>query len=98
MRTTILVAFGIVLGWLPASAGDEFKLEPGFTLLFNGKNLDGWQTKGKKEPLEGKTEAFKGKFTVENGILALHPKGGDSYIETTKEFAGDVHVKFDFKP
>jgi hypothetical protein len=25
------------------TAADDFKLEPGFTLLFNGKNLDGWK-------------------------------------------------------
>ena len=28
---------------LPSLSAEEFKLEPGFTLLFNGKNLDGWK-------------------------------------------------------
>jgi hypothetical protein len=83
-----------------APAADEFKLEPGFTLLFNGKNLDGWrEAKGKKEALDGKTEAHGGRFKVADGKLVYDPDvKGDLYIETVKEFGKDVHVKFDFKP
>lgn len=78
---------------------DEFKLEDGFTLLFNGKNLDGWRMKGEKATLEGKTEAFKERFKVVEGKLVIDPAvKGDRYIETVKEFAKDVHVKFDFNP
>src|SRR3954447_9689635 len=82
-----------------AAAGD-FKLEPGFTLLFNGKNLDGWrEAKGKKESLEGKTEAYKGRFKVAEGKLVYDPAvKGDLYIETVREFGKDVHIKFDFNP
>jgi hypothetical protein len=78
---------------------DDFKLEPGFTLLFNGKNLDGWkEASGKKEALEGKTDAYQGRFKVKDGTLVYDPEvKGDLYIETTKEFAKDVHIKFDFK-
>ena len=48
---------------------------------------------------DGKTEAFKGRFKVANGILVYDPAvGGDRYIETVKSFDKDVHVKFDFKP
>jgi hypothetical protein len=83
---------------LPMSSAGDFKLEPGFTLIFNGKDLDGWQPKGKKEPLTGKGEAFKGRFVVEKGILLIDPAvKGDSYIETTKEFK-DVTIRFDFNP
>lgn len=90
----------VVLAPMPVRSGGEFKLEPGFMLLFNGKNLDGWREKGAKgTTLEGKTEAFKGRFKVADGLLIYDPKvGGDKYIETTKEFAKDVHFKFDFKP
>ena len=85
---------------LPLMAADEFKLEPGFTLLFNGKNLDGWkEASGKKEALDGKTEAYNGRFKVAEGRLVYDPSvKGDLYIETTKEFGKDVHIKFDFKP
>jgi hypothetical protein len=81
------------------SAGDDFKLEPGFTLLFNGKNLDGWRQKSDKAPLEGKTHAYDGRFKVDGGVLIYDPAvKGDRYIETVKEFGKDVHFKFDFKP
>ena len=78
------------------SSAGEFKLEPGFTLIFNGKNLDGWRQKSDKAPLEGKTEAYKGRFKVVDGAIAF--SAGNVYIETTKEYAKDVHFKFDFKP
>ena len=84
-------------------AADEFKPEPGFKLLFNGKNLDGWQTKAsgkdKAMPLEGKTDAFDKRFVVKDGELFLDPKvKGDRYIETTREFSGDFTIRYDFKP
>src|SRR5262249_8774792 len=64
-----VVLFGVALLLpVPVTSGGEFKLEPGFTLIFNGKNLDGWREKGSKDTLEGKTEAFKGRFKVEKGI------------------------------
>jgi hypothetical protein len=81
-------------------SADDFKLEPGFMLLFNGKNLDGWkEASRKKEALDGKTEAYKGRFKVIEGKLVYDPSmKGDLYIETTREFGKDVHIKFDFKP
>src|SRR5437660_1749726 len=90
----------MLLTSLPLTAADDFKLEPGFTLLFNGKNLDGWkEVSGKKEALDGKTEAFGGRFKVVDGSLVYDPAvKGDLYIETAKEFGKDVHIKFDFKP
>jgi hypothetical protein len=97
----LLVFAGLLLvTTMPGVAADEFKLEPGFTLLFNGKNLDGWkEAGGKKEPLEGKTEAYDGRFKVADGKLVYDPAvKGDRYIETTTEFGKDVHIKFDFKP
>ena len=95
-----LPAFGLLLGLAHDLAAGEFKLEAGFTLLFNGKNLDGWrEAKGNKDSLEGKTEAFKGRFKVADGKLVYDPAvKGDLYIETAKEFGKDVHIKFDFKP
>jgi 3-keto-disaccharide hydrolase len=84
----------------PRLSGEDFKLESGFKLLFNGKNLDGWkEASGTKESLEGKTEAYKGRFKVIDATLVYDPAvKGDMYIETTQEFGKDVHIKFDFKP
>lgn len=86
------------------AAADDFNLEPGYKLLFNGKNLDGWQTKAAKkdakpESLEGKTDAFAGRFKVKDGELVIDPAvKGDRYIETTAPVSGDFTVRFDFKP
>jgi Domain of Unknown Function (DUF1080) len=128
-HSLLLFAMAMLLP-IPLLSAGEFKLEPGFTLLFNGKNLDGWRekkvtTKDKANTvfkkfgddiapeklaeeiskvagsavLDGKTEAYKGRFKVLDGNLVYNPKaGGDRYIETVKEFAKDVHIKFDFKP
>jgi hypothetical protein len=80
------------------SGADDFKLEPGFTLLFNGKDLTGWKLKKGGESLDGKTEAAGKRFHVEGGKLIIDPKvKGDVTIETAKELR-DVHIKFDFLP
>jgi len=95
----LFTSLGLLLP-MPCLSADDFKLEPGFTLLFNGKNLDGWkEASGKKEPLDGKTEAYNGRFKVVEGKLVYDPSvKGDLYIETTREFGKDVYIKFDFKP
>jgi hypothetical protein len=72
-------------------------------LLFNGKDLDGWRTraggKAKPESLEGKTEAFGGRFAVKDGALVIDPKvKGDRYIETARQFSGEFIIRYDFKP
>ena len=98
MRLLSCAAFLLTAGVVVAA--DDFKPEPGFKLLLNGKNLDGWQTKAKKpESLEGKTEAFGGRFKVKDGELVIDPNvKGDVYIETKHEFGKDVTIRFEFKP
>jgi hypothetical protein len=92
---------------LAVSAADDFKPEPGFVLLFDGKTLDGWQQRAdakkdkdaKPVQLAGKTDAFGKRFVVTNGELVIDPKvPGDRYIETVRQFTGDFSVRFDFKP
>jgi len=97
---TLVLGSLAVLRPIPIVLAGDFKLEPGFTLLFNGKNLDGWkEVSGTKESLDGKSEAYKGRFRVNDGKLVYDPAvKGDLYIETAKEFAKDVHIKFDFRP
>lgn len=102
MQRTMCASLGavLVLACCQNLGAGDFKLEPGFTLLFNGKNLDGWrQAKKKSEPLDGQTEAYKGRFKVVEGKLVYDPTvKGDLYIETVKEFGKDVDIKFDFNP
>jgi hypothetical protein len=103
----LLSAAVLCVSALAASAADDFKLESGFALLFDGKALDGWQqradTKKDKDAkpvlLAGKTDAYDKRFVVTNGELVIDPKvKGDRYIETVRQFAGDFTVRFDFKP
>ncbi|MCI0701165.1 MAG: DUF1080 domain-containing protein [Planctomycetia bacterium] len=99
--SSVLIAFATCA---IVSAADDFKPEPGFKLIFNGKNLDGWQTKASKknekpESLEGKTEAFGKRFVVKDGELVVDYKvKGDRYIETVHQYSGDFTIRFDFKP
>lgn len=82
-------------------AAEEFKLEEGFKLLFNGKNLDGWkEASGKnKAALNGQIEAYKGRFKVTNGKLVIDPAvKGDLHLETAQQFGKDVEIRFEFNP
>ena len=75
----ITLTAGILLGALPAPA------EPGFTTLFNGKDLAGWKL---VEP-EGRG------YIVENGLLECPADGGGNLF-TEKEYANFV-FRFEFK-
>lgn len=100
------LCFGVLLAALaffaaPSSstAADDFKLEEGFTLLFNGKDLTGWKKEKGGDKLDGKTEAYDKRFNVVDGVLVIDPAvKGDVKIATQKEFDKDLIIKFDFKP
>ncbi len=94
-----LAAVAVLAMPLAGTGADEFKLEPGFTLLFNGKDLTGWKLQKGGESLDGKTEAAGGRFKVKDGILILDPKvKGDVRIETARMVSKDLHVKFEYLP
>lgn len=57
--------------------------EEGFTALFDGKSLDGWQ--GGKDGYE-----------VRDSAIVSLAKGGSGNLYTGKEY-GDFHLKFEFK-
>jgi hypothetical protein len=106
MRRLVSCA-AVVAGIVPALAvlSAQDKPEAGFAPLFNGKNLDGWREASNKKDapagaaLDGKVDAFGGRFKVADGLLVIDPAvKGDRYIETTREFGKDVHIKFEFKP
>jgi hypothetical protein len=66
--------------------------EPGFTTLFNGKDLTGWVYGRRANGAENKTG--KG-YQVDNGVLfTTKDDGGNLYTE--KEYA-DFVLRFDFK-
>lgn len=94
------VAAALILASGLADAADDFKPEPGFLLLFPGKSLDGWQTQGARPaPLDGKDDAFKGRFKLMDGILTIDPGvKGDVRIETSRKFGTNTVIRFEFKP
>jgi hypothetical protein len=76
------------------SEADDFKLEPGYTSLFNGKDLTGWKLG--KTILDGKTETANKKWHVTDGAIVIDDgSGGDIY--TVQEFNKDFNLKLEFR-
>lgn len=84
----------------------EFKPEPGFTSLFNGKDLTGWCYRGGAKADEGVAVAFDGKaaavdnrFSAKDGVLIVHPKEPRQAqkLWTTKEFPKNFVLKLEFR-
>ncbi len=108
----ILLAATLVLSMTGLHA-DEWKPDPGFKSLFNGKDLSGWCFRirtEKKTPEIGKiTETFDGKtessdagrYSAKDGILTVNfPEGKDrilSQLYTVEEFPEDFTLKLQFR-
>src|SRR5262249_52457076 len=85
---------GASLAW----AADDFKIEEGYTSLFNGKDLTGWKIgKNGKEPLDAKTEAANKRFEVKHGIIIVNEGRGIVDLYTVKSFDKDFHLKLEFR-
>lgn len=108
IRLVSCVVFG--MGAVAArSAADDPRPEEGFTTLFNGRDLTGWQYmkrvgKGRVEieTLDGKTATADGRFEVEDGVIVVHAKdrdgkGGIQDVYTTAEFGTDFVLRLDFR-
>ena len=50
---------------------EDFKPEPGFISLINGKDLTGWRYKP-DEKFDGKTEASDGRYTAKDGMIVVN--------------------------
>jgi hypothetical protein len=82
MRLPTLFVSLLAIGALATFAFAEDKTEEGFTSIFDGKTLDGWQ---------GSTKGY----IVDDGAIQCLAKGG-GLLYTDKEY-GDFHLKFEFK-
>ena len=86
-------------GW----ADEEFKIEDGYTSLFNGKDLSGWRYPGAKgRDMDGQTETPDKRVAVENGVIVMNEKdskgkGGIRDLYTSKTFDKDFHLKLEFR-
>ena len=77
---------------------DDFKPEPGFVSLFNGKDLTGWGFKTNN--FDGKTKSDDGRYVAKNGRLVVTTPPEYSRIQqlwTTKEFPKDFTLKLEFR-
>jgi hypothetical protein len=84
-------------------AQDAFTPEPGYTSLFNGKDLTGWRYHGSKgESMEGKTSTPDGRIVVKDGLIIClakdtKGKGGIRDLYTAKEYNRNFHLKLQFR-
>lgn len=84
MSLGCIVAMGACTAWAaeePNGLSDQERAA-GFELLFNGKNLDGWE--------------HKGNWVVQDGSLARADKGGDLTYPARK-IPDDFELRFEWK-
>jgi hypothetical protein len=79
----------------PFQSEPVFELEPGFELLFNGKDLTGWHYDA--APFDGKTESSDRRYTARDGWLVVNPGKGLAQLRTVRELAHDFHLKLQFR-
>lgn len=102
---TLAVIVLLGLGLVAPLLAQDFKPEEGFELLFNGKDLTGWQhrTVSTTQPsvdgpaLDGKTDAGDGRYAVKDGVLVGNTATGRQLLWTTKEYKGNFTLRFDFR-
>ncbi len=93
----------LVAPLIAAAAVDDFKLEDGFSSLFNGKDLTGWQygpvpvtKKPIIEKLDGKTATKDKVFEVSEGVIVASGKKVMA-LYTAKEYNKDFQFKLEFR-
>ena len=75
----LFIVFGTIL--IPARS-DDSKTEPGFTSLWNGKDLSGWHIMN------------DGQFAVKDGVI--HLNRGNGWLRTEKQYK-DFELRMDFR-
>lgn len=84
----------------------EFKPEPGFVSLFNGKDLSGWCYREADKAdaavtasFDGKTSASDERFSAKDGVLIVHPKTPRKVqkIFTRQEFPKNFVLRMEFR-
>jgi hypothetical protein len=98
-----IVALSLVAVACTALAADDFKIEEGYTNLFNGKDLSGWEygpvPVSKKpiiETLEGKMATKDKVFEVSDGLIVASGKKVMA-LYTAKEYNKDFNFKLEFR-
>jgi hypothetical protein len=104
LRTLLALAF--LATAISAARSEDFKPEPGFVSLYNGKDLTGWGYRDKEqkvlETFDGKTEASDGRYTAKGEALTVNPLDAARgprlrQLWTTKEFPKNFVLKLEFR-
>ena len=96
LATCITTLIACLISFTSAHA-DDFKPEPGYVSLFNGKDLTGWGYRTNN--FDGKLASDDGRFSATNGALMVHPREPRliQKIWTTQEFTNDFILKLEFR-
>ncbi len=96
LSTCISTLLAFLISFTSARA-DDFKLEPGYVSLFNGKDLTGWGYRTNN--FDSKLASDDGRFSATNGALMVHPRDPRliQKIWTTREFTNDFILKLEFR-
>lgn len=84
---------------LTETAPDTFQPEPGFTSLFNGKDLTGWTFKG-GAPFDGKTRSSDQRYlAIHDRLVVTTPPEGRRIAQlwTVREFPKDFTLRLEFR-
>lgn len=79
---------------------DDWKLEPGFELIFNGQDLTGWHFKD-GPAFDGKAASDDERYTATNGIFTVNPpKDAPRKVQqiwTVREFPKNFILRLEFR-
>jgi len=86
-------------------AADDFRPEPGFEMLSNGRDLTGWgyrdqPTLEKQLDLDGRTASPDGRYVAKHGriVVTTPPEGRRvEQLWTTREFPDDFELRLEFR-
>ncbi|MEO5959732.1 MAG: DUF1080 domain-containing protein [Opitutaceae bacterium] len=98
MKLRSVLVFALFSFALRIYAVDDFKPEPGFVSLFNGKDLTGWSYSA-TDTFDGKAMSSDNRFEAKDGVLIVHPKAPRDIkkILTVREFPKDFILKLEFR-
>lgn len=93
-------ALCLVSAGLAVARADDFKLEPGFVSLFNGKDLTGWGYRTNN--FDRQTASDDKRYSARDGALVVNPHVTEAgprlrQLWTTREFPKDFILKLEFR-
>jgi hypothetical protein len=95
------VAFLLISAACGVALAGDFQLEPGYTSLFDGKDLTGWGYRSASGTVafDGKTASDDGRYTAKDGILTVNPHSPRliQVLWTTRQFSKNFNLRLEFR-